>query len=133
MKTKKRYVGDIYFVDPIHIVEKHRISQYNKLKGSKAGNKRPVMVGIEKSGNKVQISDISTKAKRHELERNLVVELKNTKLNHRSYVDTSTRSKSELTRKHFKVGESPLVKKSKIKVNSQDIDDYNKARNARYK
>lgn len=62
----------------------------------------------------------------------MVVELKNTNLKHKSYVDTSTRSKSESTRKHFKVGVPPLVNKSKIKVDPQDIKRYNSARKSRF-
>ncbi|MCU0104726.1 hypothetical protein N7603_03555 [Acholeplasma vituli] len=133
MKKKKGYVGDIYFIDPSHVIEKNRLQKYTEIKGSKSSNKRPVMVGIEKSSKKVQISDISTKATKAEINKKMMVPLKNTKLKQKSYVDSSTKSKSELTRKHFKVGEPPLVNKSKIKVDNRDIAEYELSRKKRYK
>lgn len=133
LANKKNYVGDIYFIDPKHVVEKNRLNKYVSSKGLKANNKRPVMIGVEKSGKKVQVSDISTKATKNEIKNKLVVELKNTNLKHKSYVDTSTRAKSEATKKHFKVGIPPLIGKSKIKVDSKDIKAYLSARKSRYK
>lgn len=133
LKKKKGYVGDIYFIDPSHVVEKNRLQKYNAMKGTKSSNKRPVMVGVEKSSKKVQISDISTKATNAEIKKKLMIPLIYTKMKHKSYVDSSTKSKSELTKKHFKVGEPPLVNKSKIKVDSRDIAEYESSRKKRYK
>lgn len=131
--NKKKYVGDVYFVSPEHVVEKNRIKSYKEAKGKDSTNKRPVMVGVEKSSNKVQISDISTKATRKEIVGGLAVELKSSGFKRKSYVDTSTRSKSEYSNKHFKVGEPPLDKKSNIKISKQDIDRYHAARKRRYR
>ncbi|CDR31040.1 Uncharacterised protein [Acholeplasma oculi] len=134
---KKKHIGDVYAIPPEHIVEASRIKEYRKIKTSRGQNpdaKKLVMVGVEKSSNKVQLSDVSTKATQRELSKKQAVKLDNSKFKKASYADTSTKSKSEKTRKHFKVGVDPLTKvnRSSIKIHSNDMNKYENARSIRF-
>lgn len=134
---KKKSLGNVYAISPEHIVEKNRLIDYKNTKIARGQNpnaKKLVMVGIEKSGNKVQLSDISTKTTQRELSKKQSVKLSESNFNKASYADTSTRSKSEKTRKHFKIGVDPLtrVNQSRTKIHSSDMKKYEDARSIRF-
>jgi len=130
-KKSKNHEGEIYLVNPKHVVKKKDITQYNHAKGSKSKNKRLVMIGIQRGGKRVQISEITTKATDKQIRRKQKVELSNTKLSKKSYVDTNTIGKSRLTSKNFKVGDQPLKKPIKTKANKEDLKTYKAARKDR--
>ncbi|MDZ4195960.1 MAG: hypothetical protein U1C51_01790 [Candidatus Izemoplasmatales bacterium] len=127
----KQHEGEIYLVSPRHVVDKKDIDTYNKLKGDKAKNKRLVMVGVEKSGKKVQLSNMTTKATKKQVDKKWKVPLKNT-FNNPSYVETTTISKSKSTKKPFILGKPPLAN-NKGMVHNDDLKRYKSAREQRYK
>lgn len=127
-KKVKTHVGEIYAINPKHVV--HSSKDYNKAKGSHAKNKRLVMVGVEKSSKKVQVSNMTTKATKKQVNRKQRVRLSETYPNKTSYVNTDTVAKSKITKKHFKVGIPPLTK-PQAKAKPGDIKSYQKARKAR--
>lgn len=130
-KKSTNHEGEIYLVNPKHVVKKKDRAQYNRTKGSKSKNKRLVMVGVQRGGKRVQISEITTKATDKQLRRKQKIELSNTKLSKKSFVDTNTIGKSRLTNKNFKVGDQPLKKPVKTKVSKDDLKTYKKARKDR--
>lgn len=127
-KRTKKHVGEIYAINPRHIVKNQ--TAYNNAKGNQSTNKRLVMVGVEKSSKKVQISNMTTKAKQSELNRYQKVQFNQTYPNKNSFVSTNTISKSNLTKKHFRIGEPPLTKIQR-KASPSDITKYQKARKLR--
>lgn len=130
-KVKKSHEGQIYLVSPKHVVQKKDLPTYNAVKGKKATNKRLVMVGVEKSGKKVQVSNMSTKATQKQLRMKWKVPLKKSFVSP-SYVDSNTIFQSKLTRKHFRIGEPPLMNPKGV-VHQQNLKQYKKVREQRYK
>lgn len=126
----KKHEGEIYLVSPRHVVAKKDIDAYNKLKGDKAKNKRLVMVGVEKSGKKVQLSNMTTKTTQKELVRKQHIKLKYTYPSKESFVETNTTARSKATNKKFRIGSSPLVAPV-AKVHDSDLANYKKARKQR--
>lgn len=131
--AKKKSEGEIYFVDPRHVVKDKNWSVYSKSKGSEAQNKRPVMIGVQKN-SKVQVSELTTKSTASKLSKDHSVRLKNTFPKKPSFVDTNTIGKSRLSKKPFKLGKDPLTatQKSNLKVHPDDMKKYKEARSRKF-
>jgi|SRR5690625_162395 len=130
-KKQTNNEGTIYRIAPEHVVKKRDLSKYNKVKGTKATNPRPVMVAVQRKGKRVQISEMTTKATQKQIDKKQRVKLDKTYPNKNSYVNTNTIGKSRKTGKNFKVGEPPLTRAQNKKVHSDDLDKFKKARKKR--
>ncbi len=131
-KKEKKHVGKIFAVNAKHVINKNEWSDYKKTKGSKAKNKRLVMVASEKENDIVKIAKMTTKASEEKIKKGLKVRLSKTYPKKKSFVDTDSISKSKLTNKRFKVGETPLTKVQK-NVHPDDLSQYQRARKKRSK
>ena len=131
--AKKKNEGEIYYVDPRHVVKDKNWNSYAKTKGSNALNERPVMIGVQKN-SKVQVSELTSKSTANKLNKDHSVRLKNTFPKKPSFVDTNTIGKSRLSKKPFKLGKEPLTtnKKSNIKVHPDDMTKYKDARTRKF-
>jgi hypothetical protein len=128
---KKNHEGEIYYVSPKHIVKKKEFNSYKQSKGGNASNKRPVVVGVQRKGTKVQISKLTTKASKKQIDKKQKVELKKTfSSSNGYYIDTNTIAKSRLTNKPFEIGKTPL-NKTKRDIHQEDLKAYKEARKAR--
>jgi hypothetical protein len=128
-QRKKKHVGEIYYVDPKHLVKSKDWNKYKKSKGNNP-NPRPVMVGIENSSKKVQVSQMYSKASPKQVSRNQRIKMDKTYPKKSSYVDTNTMAKSKSSNKKFKIGEDPLLTPTK-KADSKDINKYQQSRKKR--
>jgi len=130
-KKKSDAKGDVYFVDPKHVVEPKNRTGYSKNRDLK--NQRPVMIAVHKRSKKVQIAELTTvEPTEKQIRRHYMVPLSNTKTKKVNFVDTRVIAKSKSTNRQFKIGDDPLKTKSKIKVNQSDLNSYDKARKKRY-
>lgn len=129
---KKSHVGEIYSIDPRHVVKKKNIEKYNKVKSDNKSNNRLVMVSEQRAGKRVQVSQMTTKASEQQLSRKQRVKLEKTYKNKDSYVNTDTQGKSRLTGKNFTIGKDPLLKKQK-NAHKDDLLEFQNARKSRRK
>ena len=131
IKNQINNEGQIYRVSPEHLVKKRDLDRYNKAKGNKANNPRPVMIAVQRKGSRVQISEMTTKATQEQISKKQKVKLAKTYPNKNSYVNTNTIGKSRKTGKIFKVGEVPLTNLQNKKVNNYDFEEFKKPRKKR--
>lgn len=129
---KKNHVGEIYSIDPRHVIKKNELKDYNKNKGLAKNNNRLVMVSEQRAGKRVQVSKMTTKVSDQQLARKQRVKLEKTYKNKDSYVNTDTQGKSRLTGKNFVIGKDPLLKKQK-NAHKDDLVEFEKARKSRRK
>lgn len=131
MSKKKKHIGKIYYVDPIHLVKPKRWSQYVRAKGPSALNKRPVAVTIQRSKRNVQVSELTSQATDKQVLKHQRVRLENTYPNKKSYINTETISRSRKTKKKFRVGELPLKNAVSKKIEAKDLQRFKHARKKR--
>lgn len=129
MAKQQNHEGELYLVNPKHLIKKKDWGKYLTAKGNTL-NKRLVMVGKQKRGKIAQVSNLTTKATPTQISRNQRVKLSKTFPNKDSYADTNTIGKSRLSGKKFKIGVAPLNKPTKI-AHPDDLEKYRKARKAR--
>lgn len=128
MAKNKKHIGEIYYVNPRHLIKPSEWSNYVLKRGV---SKRPVAVTIQNSGKRVQVSQITHQSTQNQIERNQRIKMENTfRTNGTSYLNTDTVSKSKLTKKKFVIGKAPLKKTTK-KVDQKDLETYFKARKRR--
>lgn len=127
----KSNIGNIYFVDPKHLVKPKDRAAYERARDHT--KKRPIMIAVEKS-NSVQVSQITTvKPTEKQRRRHQMVELENTPASSgkKNYADTRTIAKSRSTNKKFQIGQDPL-NNSKRKVHDEDVKKFQRARKKRW-
>ena len=129
MAKQENHEGDIYLVNPKHLIKKKDWGKYINVKNGTI-NKRLVIVGEQRRGKVAQISNLTTKATPTQITRKQRVRLDKTFPNKNSYADTNTLGKSRLNGKKFKIGRPPLTKAKNI-LHSEDLKAYKEARKAR--
>lgn len=135
-KPRRKYqrlnVGEIYYVHYKHLVRPEGWNNYARNKGPAANNFRPVMVGVQRRGNHVQVSEITHQASSGQLSKHQRVRLSKTFPNQSSYINTDTISRSKLTRQKFAVGQPPLKHNvSARRVQRKDLNNYKRSRRLR--
>lgn len=121
-KKKQDYLGEIYYVHPKHLVSKKDWKKYAEVKQNM--NLRPVAVTVVKKTS-VQVSKITKSKPRKE---SYATKLEYTNLPHESFMDNRTLGKSKKTGKKFKLNENPLLNKSRVKIDSRDLNKHEQAR-----
>lgn len=135
MRRKKDIInhkGDIYYVDPKHLVKSSDNNEYAKRRDP--NRKRPVIIGEQKKKDIVQVSQLTTQVPTEKQKRRYyIVEMIDTpaKSGKSNYVDTRTIAKSKSTNEVFKIGKEPLIK-VKGRISDKDYKSYSDARKRRY-
>lgn len=132
MKSRKiNHEGEIYRIPNEHVVKKSNMKLFKEKKKGTSSNPRPVMIAIQKSGKRVQISELTKQASYEQISKQQRVRLSKTYPNKNSHADTNTIGKSRKTGKNFVIGKDPLIKPDNKKIHKDDMEEYKKARKRR--
>jgi len=128
-KKRKSYIGRIYTIEPEHIIKKRDLANYKTSKQSAANNKRPVLVSVQRTGKRVQVSSMTSKAQPTDIAKGYRTKLEKTYPGRESYVKTESIGKSRKTGMNFMIDKDPLTRSNlKIQAKQEDVGKHQRAR-----